>query len=130
MLISEKSLVAACLAFSTLGIACLFAISLLTEPRQISPPDAARITQLGGSNKVKVAGFIDSVTLGSSFATINVGSIEKISAISFDKDYIASLSLKRFQEVEIYGELREYKGQASLIISKIKLHNGSMEPGG
>jgi len=132
MIISEKNLIAVCVACSMIGIAALFAVSLLTEPQQISPQDAARLSQLGsgGGSKAKVVGFIDSVSIGKSSATINVGALETISAVSFDVDYIASLDLRRFQEVEVYGELREYKGQASLIISKINLHNRSMEPGG
>ncbi len=131
MLISEKSLIAACVACSIFGIAALFAISLFTEPQQISPSDAAKISQFGsgGNSKVKVVGFIDSVTIGKSSATVEVGALETVSAVSFDKDYIASLNLKRLQEVEVYGELREYKGQPSLIISKIKPHNSSLEMG-
>lgn len=132
MLITEKKLIAICVALSIIGIAALFAVSLLTEPKQISPQDAARTSQLGsgGGSKVKVAGFIDSVALGKSSATITLGALETISAVSFDREYIASLNLRRFQEVEVYGELREYKGQTSLIISKVKLRNSSMETGG
>ena len=131
MLLSEKKLISICVALSIIGIAALFAVSLLTEPQQISPKNVVRISQLGsGNNKAKVAGFIDSVILGNSSATITVGALETISAVSFDRDYIASLNLRRFQEVEVYGELREYKGETLLIISKVKLRNSSLETGG
>ena len=131
MLVSERNLVVFCVACSIIGIALLFAVSSFTEPVQISPSDVAGISMLSGNgnSKLKIVGFVDSVAIGKSFATIKLAAIQTIDATSFDTSYVSGLRLKRFQEVEVYGELRNYKGQPSIIISKIKSHNSSSEIG-
>ena len=131
MLVSERNLVVFCVVCSIIGIAALFAVSLLTEPVQVSAAEAAKLSSSvsGGNNKLKIVGFVDSVAIGKSFATIKLAAIQTIDATSFDTSYVSGLRLKRFQEVEVYGELRNYKGQPSIIISKVKPHNSSSEIG-
>ena len=121
MIVTERKLVVFCIACSIAGIAALFVASMAMEPAEVSVQDAALDSFAGGSNsKVKVVGFVDSVAIGKSFATIKLGAVQTMEATSFDVGYIGGLGLKRFQEVELYGEMRQYKGKNTLIISHVK----------
>ena len=121
MIVTERKLVIFCVAFSLVGIAALFVVSVVMEPAQISVQEATTLGSSASSSKVKVVGFVDSVTIGKSFATINLAAVQTMEATSFDTGYIDKLNLKRFQEVEVYGEMRQYKGKNTLIISQVKL---------
>ena len=122
MIVTERKLVIFCIACSIAGIAALFVASMAMEPAEVSVQDAALDSFASGSNsKVKVVGFVDSVAIGKSFATIKLGAVQTMEATSFDAGYIGELGLKRFQEVELYGEMRQYKGKNTLIISRVKL---------
>ena len=129
MMLSERKLVALCVACSVLGVVALFIIAFVAEPLQVSPSGAAELGMSGArsGNKlmVKVAGFVDSVSITESRAVVKIAELETVEAVSFDIGYIKGLGLKRFQEVEVFGELRQYKGKDSLIISRLRLVNGS-----
>ena len=121
MLISERKLMVFCVALSLIGIVAMLVASMVMEPAQISVQEATTLGSYASNSKVKVVGFVDSVTIGKSFATINLGAVQTMEATSFDTGYIDKLNLKRFQEVEVYGEMRQYKGKNTLIISRVKL---------
>ena len=123
MIVTERKLVVFCIACSIAGIAALFVASMAMEPAEVSVQDASSLgsSASGSNSKVKVVGFVDSVAIGKSFATIKLGAVQTMEATSFDVGYIGGLGLKRFQEVELYGEMRQYKGKNTLIISRVKL---------
>lgn len=127
MMLSERKLVVLCLACSALGIVALFVIASVAEPLRVSPNEVDKlgVSSSGNSVKVKVVGFVDSVVVKENYAVVKVAAVEGIEAVSFDTVYIKGLGLKRFQEVEVFGELRQYRGKDSLIISRLKLINSS-----
>ena len=130
MMLSETKLVVLCVACSVLGIAALFIIASVSEPLQVSVQQASKLDVTGsgtGTNaKVKVVGFVDSVAIGPNSATLKIAELNEAEAVSFDTRYVAGLNLQRFQEVEVYGVLQNYKGRTSLIISRIKPRNNSL----
>ena len=124
MLVSEKRLAVACAIFAVAGIVALYAISLITSPAQMSVSNAmaygcSKMTMTTGQ-KMSVSGFIESVEMKDNYAVITIAGGETIEAVSFDSDKVMKMNLSRFQQVEITGELRSYKGRASLIISKLR----------
>ena len=121
MIVTERKLVIFCIAFSLVGIAALFVVSVVMEPAEVTVQDAAAFGSSASGGKVKVVGFVDSIAIGKSFATIKLGAVQTMEATSFDTGYIDGLNLKRFQEVQVYGEMRQYKGKNTLIISQVKL---------
>ena len=127
MLVSEKMLIAICVVCSIIGIAAIFVIAAVAGPLQVSPQEVGKlgVRSSGNSIKVKVVGFVDSVVVKENYAVVKVAAVEGIEAVSFDTGYINGLGLKRFQEVEVFGELRQYKGKDSLIISRLRLINSS-----
>lgn len=126
MMLSERKLVVLCLACSALGIVVLFIIASVAEPLQVLPSEVAKLDVRSGNNlMVKVAGFVDSVVVKENYAVVKVAELETVEAVSFDISYIKGLGLKRFQEVDVLGELRQYKGKDSLIISRLRLINSS-----
>lgn len=126
MIISEKGLIIFCMVISLIGIGALFAVSAVMEPVRVSVQEAANgIALNGGTTDVKIAGFVNSVVIGRNFATVELAALQTVEATSFDTNYISNLNLKRFQEVEIYGEMRDYRGRQSFIVSKIKVQNST-----
>lgn len=121
MIISEKRLLAACVALSIAGIVALFVMAAVAEPHLASVKEAGSGSPGG---KVRVAGFVDSVRIWENHAVIKIAALESVDAVSFDPGYIEGLNLERFQEVEVSGELRSYKGENSLIVSKLRLRSG------
>ncbi len=131
MLLSEKKLVTTSIICSVIGIAALLVIAAVAEPLQVSVSDVNKVSAKGSSNvKVRVVGFVDSVSIWENNAVIKIAAVEAVEAVSFDTSYVKSLNLKRFQEVEVSGELRQYKGKPSLIITKLRLLNDSLGCGG
>ncbi|MBI2140815.1 hypothetical protein HYU16_00160 [Candidatus Woesearchaeota archaeon] len=123
---SERKLVVLCITCSAIGIVALFVIASVAGPLQVSPSGAAKLdARSGNSPMIKVAGFVDSVSIAESRAVVKIAELETVEAVSFDAGYIKGLGLKRFQEVEVFGELREYKGRASVIVAKIRVLNGN-----
>ncbi len=127
MMLSERKLVVLCVACSALGIVVLFVIASVAEPLQVSLREIDKLGVRSGGNsvKVKVIGFVDSVVVKENYAVVKVAELESVEAVSFDVSYIKGLGLKRFQEVEVFGELRQYKGKDSLIISGLRPFNTS-----
>ncbi|MBI2580729.1 hypothetical protein HYV85_02875 [Candidatus Woesearchaeota archaeon] len=126
MLLSERKLVVLCVACSAIGIVALFIIASVAEPLQVSPSDAAKLdVRSGNSPMIKIVGFVDSVFITESHAVVKIAELETVEAVSFDASYIKGIGLKRLQEVEMFGELRQYKGKGSLIISRLRLINSS-----
>ncbi len=123
MLLSEKKLMIACIIFAAAGIAALFAVARVSEPLQISVSD---VGSSRNSAKVKISGFIDSVRIYEGYSAIRLAGIEAVEAVSFDSEHVRRLGLQRFNEVEAYGELRDYKGKNSLILTQIKVLNRSL----
>ena len=122
MMLSERKLVVLCVACSAVGIVALFIVAYVAEPLQVSPSGATKLDVRSGSNvMVKVVGFVDSVVVKENYAVVKVAELETVEAVSFDSSYIKGLGLKRFQEVEVIGELRHYQGKNSLIISRLRL---------
>ena len=115
MIITEKKLIMACLAFSVIGIAILFMAGSVTEPPLISVTEA-----LGSTENVKISGILMSYEPKGSHVAMKIAGSEEIGAVSFETDKISRLGLQKFQEVEITGQVRQYKGSKSLIISKIR----------
>ena len=109
MLLSERKLVVLCVACSVLGVVALFIIASVAEPLQVSPSVAAKLdVRSGNSPMIRVVGFVDSVSITESRAVVKIAELETVEAVSFDAIYIKGLGLKRFQEVEVFGELKEY----------------------
>lgn len=115
MIITEKKLVMACAALSLIGIAALFVISTITEPPAISVFEAS-----GSTGKARISGILTSVQILEGRAEMKVAGYEAIHAVSFDNELVSKLGLHKFQEVEVTGELTQYKGTRSIIVSKIK----------
>ena len=129
MLVTERKLAIISGICSVIGIVALFLIAAVAEPLQISASDVTKASIRGGDSssnfKVEVTGFVDSVVVKENYAVVKVAAVEGIEAVSFDIGYIKGLGLGRFQEVEVFGELRQYKGKDSLIISRLRLINNS-----
>lgn len=127
MIVTEKKLIAACIIGAAAGIIVLFALSSILQPSQLTVPEALDLacSKAGNNAKVRISGFVDSVSVRDNYAMITVAGSETIEAVSFDAAGIEKLRLERFQPVEIAGELRNYNGKPSLIITKLKQVNGS-----
>lgn len=123
MNITEEKLTIFCAIIAVAGIAAIFAIAAVSEPAEMSVFEAQGSTS---GAKVKMHGFIDSAVIYENRAIISLGNIQAIEAVSFDTDYVKSLGLQRFKEVAVDGELREYQGKISLIISKVRQLNTSL----
>lgn len=124
MLLSEQKIKVCCVILAAAGVAALLIIALVAEPVQLSVTEA----NLGGrgsdsGQKVKVRGFVNSVDIAKSYAAIELGAIQTVEAVSFDSSYIKAFGLERFSEVEAIGELRQYKGKSSLIVTKLRILN-------
>ncbi len=115
MRFSEKNLVAACAAMSIVGIALLFLLASASQP-----PEVQNLQDMKGSGKVRFSGIIMSVAVKGSHTDLRIAGLQQADAVSFDSMEIASLGLERFQAVEITGEVRQFNGANSIIISKIK----------
>ncbi|MBI2176430.1 hypothetical protein HYU40_03740 [Candidatus Woesearchaeota archaeon] len=124
---SEKKLVVACVIVAAAGIFTLLFLSSVLQPLQLPVSKASELacSKTGNSEKVRILGFIDSVSIRSNHALITVSGSETIEAISFDTAQVKELGLKRFQRVEITGQLRNYNGKPSLVITKLRQVNGS-----
>ena len=127
MIVSEKKLVVACIAGAAAGILILFLLSAVLQPVELPVSQALDLacSKTGDNTKVRISGFIDSVSVRDNYALIAVSGSETIDAVSFDAAQIDKLGLKKLQHVEITGELRNYNGKPSLIITKLKPINGS-----
>jgi len=123
MMLTEKKLTIICASVAVIGILTLFAISAIAEAPTITVSDAINANS---NAKVKVRGFVDSVAVNNGRAVITLASLETVEAVSFDSGSVEKLGLQRFGEVEVQGELRQYKGKNSLIISKLKQLNSSL----
>ena len=131
MLVTERKLAIMSGICAVVGLAALFLVAAITELPLMSASEAAGLSTSQGSTqgsnaKVRVHGFVDSVTAAKSYSAIKIAAVESVEAVSFDTGYISSLGLKRFQEVEATGEFRSYNGKNSFIVTKIKLLNSSI----
>ncbi|MBI2550215.1 hypothetical protein HYV83_03470 [Candidatus Woesearchaeota archaeon] len=135
MLVTERKLAIMSGICAVVGLAVLFLVAAITELPLMSASEAAGLSTSQGSTqgntqgsnaKVRVHGFVDSVTATKSYSAIKIAAVESVEAVSFDTGYIGSLGLKRFQEVEATGEFRGYNGKNSFIVTKIRPLNGSM----
>ena len=122
MIVSEKKVAVVCIIFAVIGIMALFIIASVSEPMQLSASEAAVMRQNNGNNnqKVKIRGFVDSVDFNEGYAVVKIAELKMVDAVSFDSGYVRKLGLRRLQEVEITGEIRNYKGTNSVIVDKIK----------
>ncbi len=127
MIVTEKKLIAACIIGAAAGIIALFALSSILQPSQLTVPEALDLacSKAGNNAKVRISGFVDSVSVRDNYAMITVAGSETIEAVSFDTARIEKLRLERFQPVEITGELRNYNSKPSLIITKLRQVNSS-----
>jgi cytochrome c-type biogenesis protein CcmE len=123
MILSEKKLIISCVVFSVVGLIVLFVIAAVTEPAEISISDINN-GEFRNNDKVRLKGFVESVRIFENNARIQIGAIKSVEAVSFDVGYVEELGLDRFQEVEVHGELRQYKGEPSLVIDKLVLVRG------
>ncbi len=121
MMLSERKLIAASIAVSVIGIALLFLISSVMESPRASPAEAAK----KGSGKVTVSGFVMDYSDRGSYAAIELAGTETVEAVSFDAEAVRKLGLKRLQTVEVTGEIRQFNGRSSIVISRIKAANRS-----
>ena len=129
MILSERKLVVACVIGATAGILALFILSSILQPLQLPVSKALDLacSKTGSNAKVRISGFLESVSVRDNYALITVSGSETIEAVSFDTSQVAKLGLKRFQQVEVTGELRNYNGKPSLIIEKLKPINSSQD---
>ena len=125
MIVSEKKLVVACVIGATAGILVLFILSTILQPLQLPVSKALDMacSRTESNAKIRISGFIDSISVRDNYARITVSGSETIDAVSFDTTQVKNLGLKKFQYVEITGELRNYNGKPSLIITKLKPTN-------
>lgn len=131
MLVTERKLAIMSGICAVVGLAALFLVAAITELPLMSASEAAGLSASQGSTaKVRVHGFVDSVTATKSYSAIKIAAVESVEAVSFDTGYISSLGLKRFQEVEATGEFRNYNGKNSFIVTKIRPLNSSIPCGG
>ena len=135
MLVTERKLAIMSGICAVVGLAALFLVAAITELPLMSASEAAGLSTSQGSTqgsnaKVRVHGFVDSVTATKSYSAIKIAAVESVEAVSFDTGYIGSLGLKRFQEVEATGEFRNYNGKNSFIVTKIRPLNSSIPCGG
>ena len=126
MILSEDKLIHACVIGATAGIFALFILSSIQQPVQLPVSKAldAACSKTGSNAKVRISGYIDTVTVRDNYALITVSGSETIDAVSFGT-HVNNPGLRRFQRVEITGELRNYNGKPSIIITKLKLINSS-----
>ena len=131
MIVSEKKLVVACIIGATAGIIALFILSVILQPLQLPVSKALDLacSKTESNAKVRISGFIDSVSVRDNSVLLTVAGSETIDAVSFDTVLIGKLGLERFQHVEITGELRNYNGKPSVIVSKLKIINSSYSCG-
>ena len=131
MIVSEKKLVVACVIGATAGILVLFILSTILQPLQLPVSKALDMacSRTESNAKIRISGFIDSISVRDNYARITVSGSETIDAVSFDTTQVKNLGLKKFQYVEITGELRNYNGKPSLIISKLRQINSSHDCG-
>ena len=110
MIVSEKKLVVACVIGATAGILALFILSSILQPLQLPVSKASDLacSKTESNAKVRISGFINSVSVRDNYALITVSGSETMDAVSYDTAKIGKLGLKRFQHVEITGELRNY----------------------
>lgn len=131
MILSEKQLVVACVIGAATGIFVLLILSFVIQPQNLPVSKAAALacSKSQDNAKISISGFIDAVSVQDNYALITIAGSEKIDAVSFDTSQIKKLSLKRFQKVEVAGQLRSYNGKPSLVISKLRLINSSSDCG-
>lgn len=127
MIISERKLAIACIIGAAAGILALFILSSVLQPLQLPVSKASDLACSRAENnaKVRISGFVDSVSVRDNYALITIAGSETMEAISFDSAQVSRLGLQRFQHVEVTGELRNYNGKPSLIVTKLKPINSS-----
>ncbi len=127
MILSEKQLVAACVIGAAAGIFLLIILSFIIQPQNlpVSKASALACSKIENNAKVRISGFVDSVSVHDNYALITIAGSETIDAVSFDTSQIKKLGLRRLQKVEVSGQLRNYNGKPSLVISKLRLINSS-----
>lgn len=132
MILTERKLLFACAAGAAAGIIILFVLSSILQPAQLPVSNALDLacSKAGNNAKVRISGFVDSVSVQDSYALITIAGSETIDAVSFDASQIRKLGLRRLQNIEVTGQLRNYNGKPSLVISKLRLVNGSYGCGG
>lgn len=132
MILSEKQLVVSCIIGAAAGILVLLVLSLVIQPQSLPVSKASGLacSKAGSNAKVSISGFVDSVSVQDSYAIITVAGSETIGAVSFDASQVRKLGLRKMQKIEVTGQLRNYNGKPSLVISKLRLINSSYGCGG
>ena len=127
MILSERKLLFACVTGAAVGIIILFVLSSILQPLQLTVSEAEALACSKASNNAKasITGFVDSVSIRSNHAVIKVAGYETIEAVSFDTELVKNLNLKRLSHVAVAGQLRNYEGRPSIIISKLRQINSS-----
>ena len=127
MILSERKLLFACVTGAAAGIIILFALSSILQPAQLTVAEAEALACSKAPNnaKVSVTGFVEAVSIMGNHAVIKVAGYETIDAVSFDTELVKGLNLKRLSHVAVAGQLRNYEGRPSIIISKLRQVNGS-----
>ena len=127
MILSERKLLFACVTGAAVGIIILFALSSILQPAQLTVAEAEALACSKAQNnaKVSVTGFVEAVSIMGNHAVIKVAGYETIDAVSFDTELVKGLNLKRLSHVAVAGQLRNYEGRPSIIISKLRQVNGS-----
>ncbi len=127
MILSEKQLVVACVIGAAAGIFILLILSFVIQPQNlpVSKATALACSRSPDNAKISISGFIDAISVRDNYALITIAGSETIEAVSFDTSQIKKLGLRRLQKVEVSGQLRNYNGKPSLVISKLRLINSS-----
>ncbi len=119
--LSEKRIIAACLAMSLAGILLLIALSLALKPPETSVEAAG-----SESGKVRIGGVVVSQSNKGDYYSLTIAGYKTLDAISFEPGKIESLHLKNLQQVELTGKINRFKGKSSIIIEKIRPINSSL----
>ena len=127
MILTERKLLFACVTCAAVGIIILFALSSILQPLQVTVSEAEGLacSKASSNAKVSVTGFVEAVSIMDNHAVIKVAGYETIDAVSFDTELVKGLNLRRLSHVAVAGQLRNYEGRPSIIVSKLRQINGS-----
>ena len=113
----EKTLLKIALSCSVLGLVMLFFVS---DSITISNIDISKIEDEEIGRIVKITGMVTRVTNLEKVMFIEVGQqkIEKVDVVLF-KDHDFDLAVG--EQIEIIGEIEEYKGEKEVIANRVKV---------
>ena len=111
----ESTLLKIALICSLAGLFILYFISIRIEPKDYKPD----ITSKNVGENVKLTGKIEKIREAQGAVFVDIIEQSPLTVVAFGEDN--NLKLKKGDNIEVIGEIQEYKGKKEIIAQKIRV---------